>query len=100
MSCTSFPSVLAPLMITFVIDNDYSLLPLQIAVALLLHGPGVIEYIWRRWTTVGSIYSEIESLHELSDRIDCIFVFQKNMDPPLSQESQATVAGLEWRWSK
>lgn len=87
-------------MIPVIIDNSYSLLYFQIAVTLLLHGPGVIKYIWRRWTTVGYIYCEIEALHELSSRIDYILAFQEDADPPLSPESQATVAGLRWRWSE
>ena len=70
---------------------------LQFLTALMIHGPSVIGYIWRRWTVVGSLYAESESLDEFPRRIDHIISHHEIAKPPLSQESQAKVTTLNWR---
>jgi len=73
---------------------------LQFVTGLMILGPSVIGYIWRRLTVVGSLYAESESLREFPRRIDHIILHHKIARPPLSQESQAKVTDLKWRWAE
>ena len=73
---------------------------LQLATWLMIYAPSVIWYIWRHWTVVGSLYAESESLGEFPRRIDRIISHHEIAKPPLSQESQAKVTGLKWRWAE
>ena len=51
-------------------------------------------------TAAGLISSKIESLHELSGRIDRVIAYEEIVHPPLSKESQATLAGLKGNWTE
>jgi len=82
------------------IEPGTALLYLLIVI-LLRQSPDIIAYVHRHWTTVGSISSEIESLHKMSGDIDRIIAYQHRVPyPPLSQESQTTLAGLRCSWTK
>jgi len=73
---------------------------LQFVAGLMMHAPSIIGYIWRHWTVVGSLCAESESLCEFPRRIDHIVLHHEIAKPPLSQESQAKVTDLKWRWAE